>query len=102
MSSLPLTLELENDAAQKTKSPRRFKVVLHNDDHTTTDFVVDILIKFFHKNETEAAHIMWTVHKKGKGVAGIFPHDIAETKVCEVTQYARDHDMPLLLTTEPE
>jgi ATP-dependent Clp protease adaptor protein ClpS len=86
----------------KTATPRRYKVILHNDDYTTMEFVVDVLRQFFHKNESEAVHIMLTVHKKGKGTAGVYTRDVAETKVVEVTEHARHHGMPLLLTSEPE
>lgn len=81
---------------------RRFKVVLHNDDYTTMEFVIVILMKFFHKTETEASQIMLSVHHKGHGVAGLYSRDVAETKVEQVTSYAKEHGMPLLVTAEPE
>ena len=87
---------------QKTKRPKRWKVLLHNDDYTTTDFVVDILIRFFHKPPAEATAIMLQVHHRGVGVAGIYPRDIAETKIRDVTLEAREQGMPLLLTLEQE
>ena len=86
----------------KTRKPRRFKVLLHNDDYTTTDFVVDILIHHFHKSHGEATHIMLQVHHSGLGVAGVYPKEVAETKVAEVTDEARAKGMPLMLTAEPE
>jgi ATP-dependent Clp protease adaptor protein ClpS len=96
----------QGDLATKRKSKvekvRRYLVVLHNDDYTTMEFVVMILMKFFHKSETEATHIMLSVHHKGQGVAGIYTKDIAETKVAQVQSYAKEHQMPLLLTVEPE
>jgi ATP-dependent Clp protease adaptor protein ClpS len=89
-------------ARPKTKKPRRFKVLLHNDDYTTMDFVVEILMTFFGKGATEATHIMLTIHRLGVGVAGVYPKDVAETKVAEVSDYARGQGHPLLLTIEPE
>jgi ATP-dependent Clp protease adaptor protein ClpS len=87
---------------KKTATPKRYHVFFHNDDYTTMEYVVDVLRRFFHKTETEALHIMLTVHKKGKAIAGVYPRDVAETKVAEVIQDARDNGHPLLLTAEPE
>lgn len=86
---------------KKTEKVRRWKVVLHNDDYTTMEFVVEILMTFFHKSETEATHIMLSVHHKGSGIAGIYSRDVAETKVKEVHDYAKERGMPLKLTAEP-
>ena len=86
----------------KQVTPRRYKVLFHNDDYTTMEFVVIALMQFFHKSETEATYIMLTVHKKGAGVAGVYTKDVAETKCQKVTEFARDHGMPLLVTAEPE
>jgi ATP-dependent Clp protease adaptor protein ClpS len=86
----------------KTNVPRRYRVIFHNDDYTTMEFVVDSLMRFFHKSQAEATHIMLTVHKKGSGVAGVYTRDIAETKVEEVMKHAREKGMPLLVTAEPE
>ncbi len=87
---------------EKVEKARRFRVLFHNDDYTTMEFVIRVLMKFFHKSETEATQIMLSVHHKGHGVAGIYPRDIAETKVSMVMDYAREHGMPLLVTAEPE
>jgi ATP-dependent Clp protease adaptor protein ClpS len=86
----------------KTHVPRRYRVLFHNDDYTTMEFVVDALTQFFHKSQAEATHIMLTVHKKGNAVAGIYTRDVAETKVEEVMKHARESGMPLLVTAEPE
>jgi ATP-dependent Clp protease adaptor protein ClpS len=94
--------DVDVDERQKTSIPKRFKVIFHNDDYTTMEYVIEVLRRFFSKNETEALHVMLTVHKKGKAIAGIYPRDVAETKVSEVMQDARDRGHPLLLTTEPE
>src|SRR5262249_6405887 len=85
-----------------TQVPRRYKVIFHNDDYTTMEFVVLVLMRFFRKTETEATYLMLKVHKTGSAVAGHYPRDVAETKVNEVHQFAREQGMPLLLTTEPE
>jgi ATP-dependent Clp protease adaptor protein ClpS len=94
--------DVDVEERQRTAVPRRYKVIFHNDDYTTMEYVVEVLRRFFHKSETEALHIMLTVHKKGKAVAGVYPRDVAETKVAEVMQDAQEHGHPLLLTTEPE
>jgi len=86
----------------RTKRPRRFRVLLHNDDFTTMEFVVHVLTAHFDKPAAEAVQIMLQVHHKGMGVAGVYPRDAAETKVAEVTAEARAAGMPLLLTLEPE
>ncbi len=83
-------------------TPRRYKVIFHNDDYTTQEFVVYVLERYFHKSETEARHIMLTVHHKGAAVAGVYTKDVAETKAQQVMDAARANGMPLLLTTEPE
>jgi ATP-dependent Clp protease adaptor protein ClpS len=93
-------VELEDKPISAT--PRRYKVIFHNDDYTTMEFVVLVLMKFFHKSETEATHIMLSVHHKGYGVAGLYTKDVAETKVAEVHDFAKEYGMPLRLTAEPE
>ncbi len=87
---------------QQTKRPRRWRVLLHNDDFTTMDFVVYVLMHHFGRSHAEATHVMLQVHHKGVGVAGVYSKDVAETKVAEVTAEAREQGMPLQLTTEPE
>lgn len=83
-----------------TKEPRLFKVLLHNDDYTTMDFVVMILEKIFHKSPVEATRIMLNVHRKGVGVAGVYPYDMAETKVAQVHALAEKHQFPLKCSIE--
>ena len=86
----------------KLEKARRWAVIFHNDDYTTREFVVAVLMKFFAKTETEATHIMLTVHYKGRGVAGVYTRDIAESKVDQVHKYAEAEGMPLRLSAEPE
>jgi ATP-dependent Clp protease adaptor protein ClpS len=94
--------DVDVEERPRTATPRKYKVIFHNDDFTTMEFVVDVLARFFRKTEGEATHIMLTVHRKGNAVAGVYPRDVAETKVEQVMEYARQHGMPLLVTTEPE
>ena len=94
--------DLAVEERKKTKRPRRWKVLIFNDDFTTMDFVVHVLMKHFHKAAAEAFHIMLQVHHEGVGVAGTYSREVAETKVAEVTDEARSHGMPLLVTTEAE
>src|SRR4051794_18183266 len=94
--------DVATEQDRKVDKVRRFKVVFHNDDYTTMEFVVEVLMKFFHKQETEATHIMLSVHHKGYGVAGLYTKDVAESKVAQVHDFAKEHGMPLLLTVEPE
>jgi ATP-dependent Clp protease adaptor protein ClpS len=93
--------EVATDQRARTKKPRQYKVVLHNDNYTTMEFVVLVLMRFFRKSETEATHIMLTVHHRGAGVAGVYSKDVAETKVEQVTSFAQESGMPLKLTAEP-
>ena len=86
----------------KTKKPNLYKVVLLNDDYTPMDFVISVLEHFFNKGADEATQIMLEVHRKGVGIAGIFTYEIAETKVAEVTNFARQHEHPLQCTMEKE
>ena len=86
----------------KVEKPRKYKVIFHNDDYTTMEFVVLVLMQFFHKSETEATHLMLMIHHKGNAVAGVYSRDIAETKVAQVTSFAQEHGMPLKITSEPE
>lgn len=86
----------------KTKQPRKYLVLLHNDDYTTMEFVVWVLVDLFNKSQTEAMHLMLQVHSKGAGVAGVFTRDVAESKATEVAEAAREHGHPLMCTVEPE
>ena len=87
---------------QKVAPPRMWRVLLHNDDYTTQDFVVWVLECVFHKPTGEAFTIMMSVHRSGMGVAGVYTHDVAETKLRTTTRLAEEHEFPLLVTMEPE
>ena len=81
--------------------PRQYEVMLLNDDYTTMDFVVDVLMRFFNKDPLEAEEIMYQVHEQGSGVCGIYPFDIAESKVNQVIEHARANNYPLLCVLRP-
>ncbi len=84
----------------KAKKPSMYKVIMLNDDYTPMEFVVMILERFFNKNHEEASHIMLHVHQKGVGVCGVYTYEIAETKVTQVMDLARQHQHPLQCTLE--
>jgi len=86
----------------RTRRPPLYRVLFHNDDYTTMEFVVDVLVRHFRKSSTEATRIMLEVHSLGVGVAGSYTREVAETKVALVTDEAREEGFPLLLTIEPE
>lgn len=94
--------EVRESVEQRTQEPPMYRVILHNDDYTTRDFVVEILVHVFHKPLDQAVDLMWQVHRQGSGVAGVYPFDVAETKVLSVTSLAREQGFPLRTTMEPE
>ena len=97
--------EMDGDVAlapekAKVKPPAMYKVVLHNDDYTPMDFVVDVLEQFFGLTSEKATQIMLMIHTQGKAVCGVYTRDIAETKADMVNQFSREHNHPLLCKTE--
>ncbi|MCX6105793.1 MAG: ATP-dependent Clp protease adapter ClpS [Proteobacteria bacterium] len=84
----------------RVQRPSLFKVLLHNDDYTPMEFVVDVLMRFFNKSHAQATEVMLAVHHKGMGLCGIYPYEIAETKVAQVTEAAREQEYPLQCTLE--
>ena len=82
------------------EEPPMYRVVLHNDDYTTMEFVVHVLMSVFHKSEAESERIMLDVHKKGRGVCGVYTREIAQTKVEQVRTLAKQNKFPLLATYE--
>jgi ATP-dependent Clp protease adaptor protein ClpS len=99
MSDKEKDVEEEGEVATltkpKVKKPHMYMVIMMNDDYTTMDFVIHVLQKFFRKTYDEANRIMLNVHHKGRDVCGIFPYDVAATKVMQVNDYARKSEMPL-------
>ena len=91
---------VEERVESELMPPSMYKVVLNNDDYTPMDFVIEVLQVFFRKNEQEATDIMLTIHHQGKGICGIVPFGIAETKVIQVNQFARQNQHPLLCSLE--
>jgi ATP-dependent Clp protease adaptor protein ClpS len=92
----------ETRTKKQTKKPPLYKVILHNDDFTPMEFVVDVLIKVFQKSESDAMAIMLHAHTRGYAVAGVYVHEIAEAKVKETLALARERQFPLLATLEPD
>ncbi len=97
-------IDLEEESAVDSKAeleePRMFRVILHNDHYTTMDFVVELLTGVFHKPGAEATRIMLDVHKKGIGIVGVYPLDIAATKVAQVDILAKQRQFPLKCSYE--
>jgi ATP-dependent Clp protease adaptor protein ClpS len=94
--------EVLTDETAETKEPPRFKVLLHNDDYTTMEFVVSILENIFQKTKHEATRIMLNVHNDGVGIAGIYTREICETKITIVHELARKNQFPLRCSMEQE
>ena len=87
---------------KKLKKPPLYRVLLHNDNYTTREFVVAVLKEVFHKTESESVQIMLHVHYNGVGIAGVYTHDVAATKIETVEHLAREQEYPLRLSMEPE
>lgn len=85
----------------RTREPRRYRVVFHNDDFTTMDFVIMVLKEVFYKSDSDAYSIMMDVHKRGRGIVGIYPYDLAATKRERAVEMAREDGFPLKITIEP-
>jgi ATP-dependent Clp protease adaptor protein ClpS len=94
--------DIQQATDELTRTPRMFRVYLYNDDFTTKAFVVEILVGVFHKGAAEATELMWRIHHRGRGVAGVYPREIAETKIMTVIEIAREKGFPLKLTLQPD
>lgn len=92
----------ESKVLPALKEPKKYRVILLNDDYTPMEFVVDVLKRFFYLSEDVAVQIMIQIHMMGQGVCGVFTHDIAETKVVQVNDYSRANQHPLLCSMEQE
>ncbi len=92
--------EILEEVEKEVKEPDMYNVILHNDDYTTREFVVEVLQVVFHKPAIEATRIMLDVHKKGRGVVGVYTWDIAQTKVALVHRLAKEQEFPLTCTIE--
>lgn len=95
-------LDLETVPERKLKRPPLFRVLMHNDNFTTRDFVVEVLVTIFHKSEGDAVQIMLSVHTTGIGTVGAYPYEVAESKVRKTEALAREHEFPLRLSMEPD
>ena len=94
--------EEELDVALELQEPQLFKVLLHNDDYTSMDFVVEVLMGIFHKTQQQAEQIMLQIHEKGKAICGVYTYEIAQMKVEQVRQLAKQNEFPLLATMEED
>ncbi len=90
--------ELESELS--LAEPKMYKVVMLNDDYTSMDFVIDILMSIFHKSYQEAEAIMLDIHKKDRGVCGVYTYEVAETKISQVSRLAREQGFPLKAVME--
>lgn len=92
--------DTELETLYEIDEPKQYAVILHNDDYTSMDFVMQVLMGIFHKGESDASMLMMQVHKAGKAVCGIYTLEIAKTKVSQVTTLAKRNDFPLRTTYE--
>ena len=99
---MAINTELELYDEVKIKHPKKYKVFLLNDDYTSMDFVVDVLMSIFHRTYEQAEQIMLDIHKKERGLCGVYTHEIAETKVMQVRRKAKDNGFPLKAIMEEE
>ena len=94
--------EVTSESKDEVREPPMFRVLLHNDDYTTMEFVVEILITVFNKSPEEAVEVMLNVHRKGIGICGVYTYEVSETKVNIVHVLARENGFPLKCTMEKE
>lgn len=99
---MALKTNVKEEVKSELKRPKMYRVILNNDDYTSMEFVVEVLVKVFHKTATEATKIMLDVHEKGKGIVGVYTFDIARTKVQQVEKMAAEREFPLKASIEEE
>jgi ATP-dependent Clp protease adaptor protein ClpS len=95
-------IDLLEKQENKLQRPKMYQVVMHNDDFTPFDLVIAILMKVFNKNADAAMSLMMQVHKQGKGICGVYTHEVAETKISEAMGFAKSQGAPLRLHAEPQ
>lgn len=94
--------EVRTRSSQRTARPPLYRVMLHNDDFTTMEFVVEVLVSVFHREYTDAVRVMLDVHTQGVGVAGVYSYEIAETKAAKVMRLAREREFPLMCSLQED
>ena len=95
-------LEIELDSDLEVVEPKKYKVLLLNDNYSTMDFVIDVLAKVFRKTDDQATQIMLNIHNNGRDICGVYTHEIASTKVAQVKTLAREKGFPLKAVMEEE
>ena len=95
-------IDLEADYALELEEPKMFKVLLHNDNYTSMEFVVEVLMGIFRKTQLEAEQLMLQIHEKDRAICGVYTFEIAQTKAQQVKQLAKQNEFPLLATIEED
>lgn len=102
MADTDIVVDVADVVDDKIKEPGKYKVLVYNDDVTTVEFVMEMLVTVFKHNETSAFDLTVKIHNEGKAVAGIYRHEVAEQKVLDATNMSRAHDFPLVIRMLPE
>ncbi len=100
ITHIQINTSIQENQKQKLNKPPKYKIILHNDNYTTMEFVVFILIKIFHKNLENAKELMLKIHHKNKAIVGIYPKEVAEMKIKKVNEKAKEAEYPLKVTME--
>ncbi len=102
MAKVETEIENEYEEELELEEPKLYKVLLLNDDYTSMDFVIMVLMEIFHQNAQRANEIMYKIHEKGSGLCGVYNYEVAETKIAQVHSLAKEHQFPLRATMEEE